>query len=1064
MDLSKNTNLKNFYMSFNYELKELDLSKNIGLERIECCDGVLEDLILPQSNTLKHLACANNKLAKIDVSYYTELEGFFCYQNPITSIDLTHNTKLLQASIANTSITEIDLTNNKALTFLSCHDINIATLDLSQNTELETLYCHQTNLTEIDLNNQKKLKVLTIEGCKLNSLDLSNCRDLEELDCNYNNLKTLDLSKNNELKEVYCYANQLTNLNVAGCSNITVLNCSVNQLKNFNGKGCASLYELDCSNNQLTSFDLSGCAILGKVYFSNNNLTTLEDRAFDNRSLERVYLDHNNLVSINPRAFIPFEDCIYLDMRYNNLTSVNLENCFVDGLAIDGNPLTSLDLAASGLEGRIDREILESRVNILVEDADGLYHVDISQYVGKWDSEKISDIQVNGAQLESDQKTVTWETNTNPSVTFKYNTGIQNSLHKPCYLQVTLNLLTTLDINADNFPDENFREYVKTFDQNNDNKLSGAERCNVTSMDVSNREIADLTGIASFPNLESLSCNDDKLTAIDLSNSTELKSLYCQNNQLTVLDLSKNTKLEYLNCSHNSNLKTLGLSYGRLVNLNCEGIGLEELSLAGAGALKELNCAHNSLQTLDLTEAISLDTLYCGNNNLNKLSVPVNSVLRYLDCQGNQLTELDLSGAGKLTYLNCNNNLLAELVTASAVNLEILYCANNHLMAIDLMANTALKNADCSNQTVQLEVNRSDDRSWSIDLFSLINDSARVSNITTENAVLEDDGKTVFWSDPSSKPFVKYIYASFSNAPMDVTLTLIPLDIAADTAVSSVAVSGVDAVISGKDINVTLPCDADLPSAEDITVTACDRFALVSDPVSDDGLTWHFSVTAGDDMTVEEYTIHVTITKHELVKTDEEASSCTKEGHIAYWTCGVCKKIFSNENAVNKITLDDTVTPALGHHYSGGRCTRCGATEPGFTPVITDGADGVWQKGSKDDLSFTSNAAFAHFVKVQVDNQDLDASSYTVKEGSTIVALKVSYLETLSEGKHIISIVSETGAASTEFTIIKATETTGDIHLPLTGDNTMVWMLSLIGAAGCLAAIVLYRHKKNYGK
>ena len=119
------------------------------------------------------------------------------------------------------------------------------------------------------------------------------------------------------------------------------------------------------------------------------------------------------------------------------------------------------------------------------------------------------------------------------------------------------------------------------------------------------------------------------------------------------------------------------------------------------------------------------------------------------------------------------------------------------------------------------------------------------------------------------------------------------------------------------------------------------------------------------------------------------------------------------------------------------------------------------KKGSKDDLSFTSNAAFAHFFKVQVDNQDLDASSYTVKEGSTIVALKVSYLETLSEGKHIISIVSETGAASTEFTIIKATETTGDIHLPLTGDNTMVWMLSLIGAAGCLAAIVLYRTKRT---
>lgn len=127
--------------------------------------------------------------------------------------------------------------------------------------------------------------------------------------------------------------------------------------------------------------------------------------------------------------------------------------------------------------------------------------------------------------------------------------------------------------------------------------------------------------------------------------------------------------------------------------------------------------------------------------------------------------------------------------------------------------------------------------------------------------------------------------------------------------------------------------------------------------------------------------------------------------------------------------------------------------------MIISGANSTWQKGSKDDLSFTSNAAFAHFVKVQMDNQDLDTSNYTVKEGSTIVDLKPSYLENLAVGKHTLTIVSETGTATTGFTIEDSS-----IHVPPTGDNTMIWMLSLIGAAGCLAAIVLYRHKKNYGK
>ena len=79
------------------------------------------------------------------------------------------------------------------------------------------------------------------------------------------------------------------------------------------------------------------------------------------------------------------------------------------------------------------------------------------------------------------------------------------------------------------------------------------------------------------------------------------------------------------------------------------------------------------------------------------------------------------------------------------------------------------------------------------------------------------------------------------------------------------------------------------------------------------------------------------------------------------------------------------------------------AQEPVQPPVIIAGANGSWQKGGTDGLSFTSNAAFADFIKVQVDGKDLDASNYTVKEGSTIVTLNAAYLNTLSVGKHTLS-------------------------------------------------------------
>ncbi len=96
------------------------------------------------------------------------------------------------------------------------------------------------------------------------------------------------------------------------------------------------------------------------------------------------------------------------------------------------------------------------------------------------------------------------------------------------------------------------------------------------------------------------------------------------------------------------------------------------------------------------------------------------------------------------------------------------------------------------------------------------------------------------------------------------------------------------------------------------------------------------------------------------------------------------------------------------------------AQEPVQPPVIIAGANGSWQKSGTDGLSFTSNAAFADFIKVQVDGKDLDASNYTVKEGSTIVTLNAAYLNTLSVGKHTLSVVSANGTATTEFTITAA--------------------------------------------
>ena len=209
--------------------------------------------------------------------------------------------------------------------------------------------------------------------------------------------------------------------------------------------------------------------------------------------------------------------------------------------------------------------------------------------------------------------------------------------------------------------------------------------------------------------------------------------------------------------------------------------------------------------------------------------------------------------------------------------------------------------------------------------------------------------------------------------------------------------------------------------------------------------------------------VSVPATGHELKKTDAKEPTCTEDGNKEYWTCDTCDKYFSDENAETEIQLADTVIEATGHSYENGKCTVCGTIDPDFKPVIISGANGTWQKGTKDGLSFTSNATFADFQKVQVDGKDLDASNYTVKEGSTIVTLKAEYLETLSVGKHTLAIVSDTGTATTEFTIKAASADDNTTVVPPTGDNSNVdlWIaLMLVSACGISMATVYSRRKK----
>ncbi|MBP3870456.1 MAG: InlB B-repeat-containing protein [Faecalicoccus sp.] len=117
---------------------------------------------------------------------------------------------------------------------------------------------------------------------------------------------------------------------------------------------------------------------------------------------------------------------------------------------------------------------------------------------------------------------------------------------------------------------------------------------------------------------------------------------------------------------------------------------------------------------------------------------------------------------------------------------------------------------------------------------------------------------------------------------------------------------------------------------------------------------------------------------------------------------------------------------------------------------ITEGQNGIWQKGRNTGLNFTiirtidNESALSHFTGVEVDGVSISKENYTVTSGGIKLSLKSSYLETLSVGRHTLKVVFDDGMAETQFTITTAgtPEKSDSKNRPQTGHETNLgfWM------------------------
>lgn len=298
-------------------------------------------------------------------------------------------------------------------------------------------------------------------------------------------------------------------------------------------------------------------------------------------------------------------------------------------------------------------------------------------------------------------------------------------------------------INETNFPDANFRNYVKEtiMGDASATTLTAEKIYDTFEIWIPDVQIANLKGIEYFAYLRSFACSgvqtfeisdelnnlsmmslqgsftsfenhniprcgilsiDAPLTSLTLTpqNSHVLGPyiLHLRNIKLTTLDLS-NCAVLYLGVYDTDVQFDLILHpYNRVITLN--NTKQTSLDLSGLTGLQEVSLQNNSnLCTLTLPSNKSrlTDIVINGNPSLTSLNVDDCSALKHLSYTGNGFKSVNVSNNAALEVLKCNNNELTSLNVSNNTTLKFLYCQDNLLTSLNLSNNTDLRGLNCSN-------------------------------------------------------------------------------------------------------------------------------------------------------------------------------------------------------------------------------------------------------------------------------------------------------------------------------------------------------------------------------
>jgi Leucine-rich repeat (LRR) protein len=558
-------------------------------------DGKNGIVALSSINTLTSLDVSNSFITNLTgIQGFTALKTLNISGNLLKKVDLSKNAVL----------TTLNASNNATLTCIQVADIAVATnwSTTKDDTASFSLDCEVYTLIP-DSKFEEKLIALKIDRDGLNGKvktesiseitnldisvssisDLTGIQDftsLKQLYVSNNMLTTADFSKNILLTTLSIYSNKLTTIEVSKNIALTSLDCGRNNVSNIDVTKNINLNYLDLSNNKLNTIDITKNTKLIRFVAYENALVSLD--ISNNTELQDIYCYNNQIRTLDLSKLTKLKS---INATNNKLVNVNIKN--------GANALLT---PAPGYYGGV----------YLTENPD------------------LKCIQVDDATYSN----TNWITKKDATATYSSDT---------CPVVVPYTLI----------PDSNFEDKLIALGIDKDGKNGKVATMSIavlTSLNVSNSSITDLTGIADFTSLTSLDCSNNVLKTINVSKNIALKNLNVSKNQLTDFYFYENTLLSDLNCSGNA------ITY---------------LNVSSNNLLSNLNCSTNAISVLDVSKNTKLSILSASFNKIQNLDVSKNTVLKELDCASNNMYNLNLKNGNNVNMqrmifgnLTQNPNLL----------------------------------------------------------------------------------------------------------------------------------------------------------------------------------------------------------------------------------------------------------------------------------------------------------------------------------------------------------------------------------------------------------------------